>query len=143
MPAFSATSRERLRTCDPRLQDVLNDAIEVVDFTIIEGHRGEAAQNKAFAEGKSKLRWPAGKHNRYPSNAVDVAPVYYDETPGAKIDWNDLIAFGRVMGVVQACAHRRGIKLRFGLDWDGDFRSVNRDPDESFLDAPHIELVDP
>lgn len=143
MPRFSLTSKSRLETCDRRLQLILHDAIEIVDFTVIQGHRNEADQNRAFAEGKSKLRWPHGNHNALPSRAVDVAPVYYDSTPGAKVDWNDLIAFGRIAGVVQACAHRRGIKLRFGLDWDGDFRSVNRDPDESFLDAPHIELVDP
>lgn len=142
MPRFSLTSKQRLETCDRRLQLILHDAIEIVDFTVIEGHRNEADQNKAFAEGRSKLRWPHGNHNAMPSRAVDVAPVYYDAGK-MKIDWDDLIAFGRVMGVVQACAHRRGIRLRFGLDWDGDFRSVNRDPSESFLDAPHIELVDP
>lgn len=140
MPKFSRTSEIRLSTCDERLQLILEDAIVIVDFTVIEGHRDRITQDKAFAEGKSKLQWPNGKHNRYPSRAVDIAPVYYDA--GMKIDWNDLIAFGRLMGVVQACAHRRKIRLRFGLDWDGDFRSVNRDPTESFLDAPHIELLD-
>jgi len=141
MPRFGLTSKQRLETCDRRLQLVLHDAIEIVDFTIIQGHRNEADQNKAFAEGKSKLKWPHGNHNALPSRAVDAAPVYYDGK--MKIDWNDLIAFGRIMGVVQACAHRRGVRLRFGLDWDGYFRSVDRDPSESFLDASHIELVDP
>lgn len=141
MPKFSVASLEKLRSCDPRLQDVLTDAIEIVDFTIIEGHRGKEAQDRAVAEGKSKKPWPSGNHNRWPSSAADVAPVYY--ASGAKIDWGDTIAFGRIMGVIQACAHRRGIRLRFGLDWDGDFRSVDRDPDESFLDAPHVELLDP
>lgn len=125
-----------------RLQFVMMDAIEIVDFTIIQGHRGELEQNKAFAEGKSQKRWPHGNHNALPSRAVDVAPVYYDASR-MQIDWNDIGAFGRLMGVIQACAYRRGIRLRFGLDWDGDFRSVNRDPNESLLDAPHVELVDP
>lgn len=141
MPKFSATSKSRLETCDRRLQLILHDAIEVVDFTIIVGHRNREDQDQAVREGRSQKPWPTGNHNSLPSRAVDIAPVYYDGV--MKIDWNDLIAFGRVMGVVHACAHMRGIRLRFGLDWDGDFRSVNRDPDESFLDAPHIELVDP
>ena len=142
MPRFSETSRQRLATCDSRLQLICNEAIEIVDFTVIQGHRNREDQDRAFAEGKSRVKWPHGKHNAMPSRAVDIAPVYYDAGK-MKIDWNDLIAFGRLMGVIQAIAHRHNIRLRFGLDWDGDFRSVDRDPDESFLDAPHIELVDP
>lgn len=138
MPQFSKTSLERLATCDPRLQLICNEAIQIVDFVVLEGHRGEAAQNAAVAAGNSKLPWPQGKHNKLPSKAIDIAPWL----PEVKIDWNDLVAFGRLMGVIQAIAHRHGIKLRFGLDWDGDFRSVNRDPNESFMDAPHVELVD-
>ncbi len=140
MPAFGANSKARLATCDQRLQDVLNEAILIVDFTVMEGHRGKEKQNEAVASGNSKLPWPQGKHNSLPSRAVDVAPWL----PGyPNIDWDDLIAFGRLMGVIQAIAFRRGVKLRFGLDWDGDFRSVNRDADETFQDAPHIELVGP
>lgn len=140
MPAFGANSRTRLATCDQRLQDILNEAIKIVDFTVLKGHRGQVEQDEAFRTGKSKLRWPNGNHNAYPSRAVDIAPWL----PGyPNIDWDDLIAFGRLMGVVQAIAHQKGVRLRFGLDWDGDFRSVNRDANETFLDAPHVELLDP
>lgn len=142
MPTFSATSIQRLSTCDPRLQAILKRAIDVVDFTVMVGHRNREDQDRAFAEGKSQKRWPNGNHNANPSRAVDIAPVYFADGK-MQIDWNDLIAFGRVMGVVQAIAHTMNVRLRFGLDWDGDFRSVDRDPSESFLDAPHIELVDP
>jgi len=138
MPTFSVTSKQRLETCDPRLQELLNEAIEHIDFVVLEGHRGEAAQNEAVRKGTSKLPWPKGNHNSLPSRAVDIAPYFI----GTGVDWADLIAFGRLMGFIQCLAIQRGIKLRFGLDWDGDFRSVNRDPNESFLDAPHIELVD-
>lgn len=141
MPSFSATSKQRLSTCDARLQAIMNEVIKVIDFTVITGHRNRADQDQAFAEGKTQKKWPAGNHNSLPSRAVDIAPVYYEA--GMKIDWADKIAFGRLMGAVQAIAHTRGVKLRFGLDWDGDFRSVDRDPTENFLDAPHVELVDP
>jgi peptidoglycan L-alanyl-D-glutamate endopeptidase CwlK len=138
MPVFSATSKQRLATCDSRLQLLLNEAIKHIDFVVVEGHRDEAAQNEAFRKGASKKRWPNGNHNAVPSRAIDIAPYF----PDVKIDWNDLVAFGRLMGFIQCLAILHGVKLRFGLDWDGDFRSVNRDPNESFLDAPHIELVD-
>lgn len=142
MPKLSDISRQRLLTCDFRLRAILLKAIEVVDFTVVQGHRDKAGQDKAFAEGKSKLRWPNGNHNSLPSRAVDIAPVYF-ENGKMQIDWNDVIAFGRIMGVVQCIAFQEKVRLRFGLDWDGDFRSVDRDPGEAFLDAPHIELVDP
>lgn len=139
MPQFSALSKERLASCDMRLQIIFNTVIQRVDCVILEGHRGEAAQNEAFRKGNSKLKWPNGNHNAIPSRAVDVAPFL----PDVKIDWGDLVAFGRLMGYVQAIADARQIKLRFGLDWDGDWRTVGRDPNESFLDAPHVELLDP
>jgi len=128
-----------LATCDQRLQNIMNEAIKIVDFTVLQGHRNKEDQDKAVAEKKSQIRWPRGNHNSLPSRAIDIAPW----VPDVKIDWNDLIAFGRLMGVVQAVAHAQGVRVRFGLDWDGDFRSVNRDPDENFLDAPHVELLDP
>ena len=137
--SLSKDDEKQLSEVDTDLADLVREAEKIVPLTVLEGHRGEAAQQKAFAEKKSKLQWPNGKHNKLPSLAVDLAPTYYEK--GTKIDWNDVIAFGRIMGVMQCLAFQRGVKLRFGLDWDSDFRSVGRDPDESFLDAPHVELV--
>lgn len=138
MSKFSQASKDRLATCDARLQSICNEAIEIVDFVVLQGHRGQQEQDEAFRTGKSQKQWPHGNHNAVPSKAIDLAPYL----PQVKIDWNDLIALGRLMGVIQAVAHRHGVKLRFGLDWDGDFRSVDKDPDEGFMDAPHIELLE-
>jgi peptidoglycan L-alanyl-D-glutamate endopeptidase CwlK len=123
-----------LATCDLRLQSILNEAIKQIDFVVLEGHRNKEAQEAAFKKGTTKLHWPNGNHNKLPSRAVDIAP-YFKDAPS--IDWKDLPAFGRLMGYIQRIAFEKNIKLRFGLDWDGDFRSM----DESFLDAPHIELA--
>jgi peptidoglycan L-alanyl-D-glutamate endopeptidase CwlK len=106
MPTFSATSKQRLETCDPRLQELLNEAIKHIDFVVLEGHRGEAAQNEAFRKGASKKRWPDGNHNSLPSKAVDIGPYF----PEVKVDWDDLIAFGRLMGFIQCLATQRDIK---------------------------------
>lgn len=138
MPQFSAISKQRLATCDARLRAVLEEVILHIDFVVLEGHRGEADQNKAFAEGKSKLKWPKGKHNALPSRAVDIWPY----VPDVKVNWKDVVSAGRLMGYIQRVADEKGIKLRFGLDWDGDFRTAGpTDPDESFLDAPHVEIL--
>jgi peptidoglycan L-alanyl-D-glutamate endopeptidase CwlK len=140
MPQFTTSDLEKLSSIDPELVSILHQGIRIVPFMVIEGFRGRVAQEKAFVEGKTKLHWPEGKHNQMPSVAVDIGPVYFEANKRA-IDWSDYIAFGRIMGIIQAIAFDRGTKLRFGLDWDGDFRSAGRDPGETFLDAPHVEIV--
>ncbi len=130
MPIFGRRSLSRLDTVDKRLVEVLKDAIRVYDFTIICGHRNEAAQNEAFATGTSKKRFPESKHNEFPSRAVDVAPW--------PIDWHDELAFARLWGIIEACAFRRGLRLRWGGDWDSDGSST----DQSFMDIGHLEIVE-
>jgi peptidoglycan L-alanyl-D-glutamate endopeptidase CwlK len=140
MPGFSQVSKQRLATCDARLRAVLEETIKEIDFIVLEGHRGQADQDKAFAEGKSKLKFPKGKHNALPSRAVDIWPY----PPDGTLNWKDVVAAGRLMGYIQRVAKEMGIRLRFGLDWDGDFRTAGpTDPDESFLDAPHVEILGP
>jgi peptidoglycan L-alanyl-D-glutamate endopeptidase CwlK len=141
MPEFSEGSKQKLVTCDKRLQDVLNEVIKNINFTVLEGHRGQEEQEDAFARGASKLHYPFGKHNQIPSRAVDIAPWYIDTKE--HIDWKDVVAFGRLMGYIQHVAEVMGIRLRFGLDWDGDWHTAGMDSDETFRDAPHVELVDP
>jgi peptidoglycan L-alanyl-D-glutamate endopeptidase CwlK len=139
MPIFSQNSLDRLRTCDDRLQEILYEAIKYVDFCVLEGHRTQGAQDEAFRKGASKLKWPNGKHNSFPSKAVDIAPYY----PEVKLRWHDVVAFGRLMGFIDCIAKQRGVKLRFGLDWDGDWKTVaSKDENEYFLDAPHVEIID-
>lgn len=136
MPAFGAESLRQLSTCDPRLQAVLNEAVKYFDFTIVEGHRGEAAQNAAFAKGASKLPWPKGNHNHLPSRAADIAPY--------PIDWSDkskaLERFVFMQGVVWACAQRLGVPVRLGIDWN---RNLDMRDEGSFRDYPHVELYEP
>ena len=130
MPSFGKSSQDKLATCDPRLQKVFNEVIKHFDCTVIEGHRGEEAQNKAFAEGKSKLKYPQGKHNKTPSLAADVLPY--------PIDWNDTNRMRYFAGFVVGIAATMGIKLRWGGDWNQNTELK----DNSFNDLPHFELVD-
>jgi peptidoglycan L-alanyl-D-glutamate endopeptidase CwlK len=128
MASFSPASLEKLSTCDERLQIVLKEAIRHFDFTVTCGHRGQADQDRAVAEGKSKTPWPTSKHNSFPAMAVDVAPY--------PIDWNDLLRFAYLAGHIMECAAQMGIKLRWGGDWDRDTRVS----DERFKDLPHFEI---
>ena len=130
MPVFGNRSKRRLAQCDQRLQDVLNEAIELVDFSVLEGHRDEEKQNRMYDEGRSQLRWPGSKHNKQPSLAVDIAPY--------PIDWDDIRRFDRLSGVVMGIAHTKGITLRWGGDWDRDWEVQ----DNRFNDLPHFELAE-
>ena len=48
MAKFGRSSRERLATCDERLQNVFNKVIKYVDCSVLEGQRNEERQNKLF-----------------------------------------------------------------------------------------------
>ena len=129
MPSFSQASLRELATLHPDLRMVLREAIKRVDFSVLEGFRGEEKQNKAFDEGKSKLRWPQGRHNVWPSRAVDIAPW--------PIDWTDTERFVLLAGYILAVADRLGVKLRWGGDWDSDWKLK----EEKFRDYGHFELA--
>ena len=96
MPRFGKTSKKRLATCDDGLQNLFYEVVRHFDCSVIIGHRGERDQNKAFDEGKSKVRYPKGKHNSNPSTAVDVAPY--------PIDWEDRERFIYFAGFVKGVA---------------------------------------
>jgi len=132
MPTFGEWSLKQLATLHPDLQAVLEDAIRYVDFRIQEGHRAEDAQNAAYANGASKLQWPKSMHNNKPSHAADLLPWPFD----FRDDWKDTARFARLMGHIESAARRRGVKLRFGLDWDRDGKTI----DETFRDFPHVEI---
>jgi len=128
MPSFSKRSKDRLAECHPDLQQVFEQVIKHYDCTILCGRRGEGEQNRAFYEGRSKLRYPDSKHNKSPSLAVDVAPW--------PIDWADRERWLIFGGIVLGIAATMGVDLRWGGDWNGNLRTS----DQSFHDLPHFEL---
>ncbi len=130
MPNFGKKSNERLATCDPRLRDLFNQVVKHYDCSIIQGHRDMETQNKYFSEGKSKVVYPNSKHNSLPSRAVDVAPY--------PIVWNDTERFYHFAGYVTAMADVKGLKIRWGGDWDMDF-DFN---DQTFDDLVHFEIIE-
>lgn len=135
MPTFGAESTKQLATCHIDLQVVMNEAIKYFDFTVLEGHRGQAAQEAAFAAGNSKLHYPNGKHNSLPSLAVDIAPY--------PTNWKDTERFvyfaGFIMGVSKMLLAQG--KITHTVKWGGDWNSNTQVKDESFRDYGHFELV--
>jgi hypothetical protein len=117
------TSTERLATCHPQLIDIITDTAKgvdhgdlayagIFDITVLCGHRGEAEQRKAVADKASKTPWPRSKHNRMPSDAVDVVPY--------PVRWKDK-DYAALCAILHAyiagIAHAKGVDL-FDISWD-------------------------
>ena len=122
MAKFGKVSRDRLATCDRRLQNIMNEAIKEIDFCIVCGYRGKEDQEKAFAEGKSFARFGQSKHNKKPSLAVDIAPFV-----NGNISWEHK-DFLPVLAVIERIAKEHNIKIILGKNFKG------------ICDYPHIQL---
>lgn len=133
MPKFSHQSKTRLMTCDPRIQAIMNRAIEHFDFTVLVGYRGRQDQEKAFRGGKSKARFGQSKHNSLPSMAIDIAPW--------PIEWQNRDRFHYLAGWIMAMAAMESDgswHLRWGGDWDSDTETS----DNRFDDLGHFEIIE-
>jgi peptidoglycan L-alanyl-D-glutamate endopeptidase CwlK len=128
----------QLITCHVDLRHVFQEVIKHRDCTIIEGRRTQARQDELLRLGQSQLQWPNSKHNvampHELSRAVDVGPCF----PGQGILWEDRESWLAWGGFVKGVAGVLGVRLRWGGDWDSDWRHN----DQHFHDMPHFELLD-
>lgn len=131
---FGQASLKNLNTIVYSLRSVFERALnyEVIDFSIIEGHRPKETQDRYFNDGKSKVQWPNSKHNIMPSKAGDAAP-YVNGT----ISWNKQHCCV-LAGVILAAAAELGIRVRWGGNWDMDNEPIT---DQDFQDLVHYEVV--
>jgi len=129
MAKFGKQSLKNLIGVHPLLIDVLTDAIQHVDFTVLEGVRALNRQKTLYESGASSTM--DSMHLKQPdgfAHAVDVAPY--------PIDWSDKRRFAYLAGLIMGVAESKGIKLTWGNDWDND-----GDFDEHKLqDGPHFQL---
>lgn len=131
--SLSKLSLEKLETCSEPLRELILKVSEFYPCVVTEGHRSKERQDEAFEKGFSKVKWPDGRHNSYPSFAVDVAPI--DEF--GRVDWNDKNKFYHFAGFVLGVAKTLGIEIRWGGDWNSNLNLK----DQTFFDLPHFELV--
>jgi len=109
-------------------------AIRHYDMTVLCGHRGEAEQNAKLEQGLSRVAFPGSRHNRTPSEAVDVVP-WYTQTP--HIRWDAREDFTYMAGIIMGVAGELGVELVWGGNWDRDQELG----DNGFDDLPHFQLV--
>lgn len=105
---------------------------EVGDISLIDGYRDEETQNAHYAAGRSQLKYPHGKHNEYPSKAVDLQPYPY---PQNEQELREQLSF--IAGVLTQMAREDCLELRWGGDWNRNADIT----DNKFDDLFHFELV--
>lgn len=131
-------SLRELETVCHELRVLAHAVLVDIDCSVIEGHRGEAEQNRYLAEGKTQLSWPHSLHNADPSRAIHLMPYPIDwGSSGTAAQRSKAISrlyyFG---GWVVKTGKILGYRIRWGGDWDED-----HDPrDQSFDDLVHFEF---
>ena len=128
--SFGKTSTKRLASCHEDIQAVMALALSKSkhDFSIAEGHRGQEEQDRCFASGASKVRFPGSYHNETPSLAVDVVP--YDKGAVWGCDtYEETQAWKAVETAIKEAAGELDVKLEWGFDLWG-------------WDRPHFQLTE-
>jgi len=113
---FSHHSALEWATLEYWLQKICSSVIQVVDYKILIGHREKAAQDKAYADGFSGLKWPNSFHNTMPSYALDFTPFplpldFLHMTP------YDIERYYHIAGVFKGVAHEKMVDIVWGGDW--------------------------
>ena len=130
MYSFSKRSLDNLKNADKRLVDICNELIKITDFTVIESYRSIERQQELFKKGFSKIDGikKKGKHNYFPSLAIDIIPFKKGHNPFDGSKESDLM-FNELAKQFKEVAKQLNIKIQWGGDW------------VSFSDKPHFELV--
>ena len=117
---FSKLSLERLASCHYKLQALMHGVMgqQIMDFSILCGHRGKEAQNEAVRKKRSLLCWPHGRHNSTPSLAVDIAA--YPIRDFDSINTSETINLAHI---VKRTAKLKSIPVFWGGDWT-HFRDI-------------------
>jgi hypothetical protein len=158
---YGKGSRKVLATVCPELRVVFTEVLPLIDHSAVDGARNLEQQNALFDKKVSTLRYPQGKHcvgpeaGRTLSDALDSViwhPKYKALWGGrkqlqqiardfkvteARVKLWFYMQYAEFNTLVQVLAVRRGLKIR----WGGDWNSINGILDQSFDDFYHWEIV--
>lgn len=139
MNLFGVASKANLQTANTTLQGIAEEVLRIKDHSILKGHRNQIDQDYAHQTGKSKLKWPTGKHNALPSNAIDVqtypVPIGHDDAETEQMLREEQLY---LLGLYAGVAYMLGTPVRTGADWDQDGEIA----DNGFDDFFHVETIE-
>ena len=129
MPKFSRASMENLEGVHPLLADWTLELVVVMNCTVISGVRDMTTQREYVALGVSKTM--NSMHLIQPDgygHAVDLAPypIKYERTR----------QFDLLAGMGWMLAHKMGINILWGGDWDRDLNVY----DQNFNNLGHFQI---
>lgn len=130
MPKFDKYSAKRLETAHPLLRKLMEEAIKQYAFIVADSQRGRIAQEKAFAQGHSKVHFGSSAHNWAPALALDLWPAPFD--PNVNHEEFHILQ----LQIIKPLAVKMGIPIRQGIDFNMDGNLSN----DKWDDLPHIEL---
>ena len=153
---YGKRSQDNLNTCHKDLQLIAETALKYsqVDITITEGERAVKRQQMLFDTGKSKVNPRAytsevlitkGKHITNEFRKESFAFDFIAAVPGKPKLAYDKTHLMYLVGVFTAVGEMlldKGLithKVRSGANWD---RDGELQYDQSFFDAPHVELIE-
>lgn len=135
---LSKLSKARLSTCNEPIISAVKYLLQFIDVGVVCGHRGRVAQNEAFANKATKVKFPDSQHNKHPSDAIDLV-VYVDgmgyiNEKTAPQTYRQY--YGYIAGILRAYCAEHNLLFRWGGDWDRD-ANFN---DQKFNDLLHFEI---
>lgn len=137
MNNWSEKSINNLNTLDPDLRILCNTMLQIHDCSILWGYRDAETQNEMYDKGWSKLRFPESNHNKYFSEAVDLAPYLDGKDPYGDVGYTKYFA-GLVLGTASMLYQMNEMKRK--IRWGGSWSVERKHKFASFFDVYHFEL---
>ena len=158
---LGTASKEVYETLHKDLQSIIDLALEVspIDFMLPEGYRSPEEQFELYKRGRKLIdgvwqivdrrkvvthidgKRTKSKHNHNPSLAFDFA-VYVPGKKELTYDTEHMVALASMFITIGNMLYNDGKishKVRSGMNWDMDGEIIY---DQSFVDIPHIEIID-
>lgn len=139
---LSIQSKQKRDTLHPFLQSALDRLLYSIDYSILEGFRAEERQNFLLVHEKTNLPWPKSKHNKFPSQGVDIVP-WYSGQPQFENYYQYCYMAGRLIDIGETIAAQvpeyKNFRIRWGGNWKRDHVVTLK---QKLNDLGHFEMVE-
>lgn len=118
---------KKLSQVDSKLAEIVKISAKACDFDVLVvcGYRSYADQLKAYLTGKSKAKPGQSKHNKNPSQAVDLIAA---DAKGEPL-WNRLDLLNELNNELNKAASKIGVKIEWSKTW------------QKFVEFDHWQLI--
>jgi len=137
---FNKRDLRRLRGVNLKLALIFYEAQRTCPYDIhvgyLGGYRTPEQQNELYRRDKSKKDGYRKLSKHQKGMAIDFVPY-----SGSNAIWDVEVYTVVADHIMYVAAEKFNTQLRWGADWNMNGIRVDKDPNEKFLDAGHLELV--